>query len=242
MAKHIPVNAYVTFRALPAKEKVLKAYAVNPLKRLFKPADYKDLYLLEKGFPTVTEAVDPKIITWENLGQANSMKAIRYGAAALGTACFLAASFVCIRALYLADIIQNHNNWIISLFVAVMNWIIQLVLNYIGVRRYTKNVADNHIYRTLTIAIAQIINVIVVYGLAYNSFVAASDALPDDFGTYGKFNMRWYLAVGTPLVMTVTLSLFVPHIDMIFAWLYKAFIRCFDRGCSCNKRSTKLLS
>ena len=117
------------------------------------------------------------------------MKAIRYTAAGLLSAGCLAASFFGIRALYLADNQQNHNNWAISFFVAGMNWIIQLVLNYIGARRHTKNVADNHIYRTLTIAFSQMINVIVVYGLAYNSFVAASDDLPDDFGTYGQGSM-----------------------------------------------------
>ena len=170
------------------------------------------------------------------------MKVARYAAAFLLSACCLTVSFFGIRTIYLAEIVQNHNNWAISFFVAGMNWIIQLALNYIGRRRYTKNVADNHIYRTLTIAFSQIINVIVVYGLAYNSFIAASDDLSDDFGTYGKFNMRWYLAVGTPLVMTVTLSLFVPHIDMIFFWLYKAFIRCRDRRCSRNKRTTKQIS
>ena len=246
MAKHIPLHAYVTFRALPAKEAVLRAYDITPMMRLIKKAECKGLYLLGEGFPAVTAAVDPTIITWENVGQAVAMKAMRYAAAALLSACFLVASFFGIRALYNSDNQDSNsnwnNNWAISFFVAVMNWILQLVLNYIGVRRYTKNVADNHIYRTLTIAFSQIINVIVVYGLAYNSFVAASNDLPDDFGTYGKFNMRWYLAVGTPLVMTVTLSLFVPHIDLIFASLFKAFIRCRDRGCSCNKRSTKLLT
>jgi len=69
MAKHIPLNAYVTFRALPAKEAVLRAYDVGPMKRLFRAAECKSLYLLGEGFPTVTEAVDPNIITWENVGQ-----------------------------------------------------------------------------------------------------------------------------------------------------------------------------
>lgn len=80
---------------------------------------------------------------------------------------------------------------------------------------------------------------LLVYGLAYNSFVATSSALPDDFGNFDNFNVRWYLAVGTPLVMTVTLQLFFPHIDLILLWLYKASFRCWDRSCTCRAVRTK---
>lgn len=45
--KHVALNAYITFRSLPAKEKVLEAYDINPITRLFSRKEaYQHLELL----------------------------------------------------------------------------------------------------------------------------------------------------------------------------------------------------
>ena len=60
----------MTFRALPAKEKVIEAYDVNYLARYFLK-DYAHLNLFQetkKNIIRITDSVDPIIVTWENLG------------------------------------------------------------------------------------------------------------------------------------------------------------------------------
>jgi len=85
---------------------------------------------------------------------------------------------------------------------------------------------------------AQWINVVLIYALAYNTFFLEAKNLDDDWATYGTFNMNWYLAIGTPLVMTTFISIFVPHIDMLGMASYKSCLRCRDRGCWFDKRNT----
>ena len=202
---------------------------------------YEDLSI-ERRLPDITEAVDPDMVTWENLGNDPNNKMMRYLYAGLLTMACYGVSFYGIKSLYESDLTGYNKNWSISFFVAFVNWIIQLVLNEIGVRRLTKNVADNFIYRTITIATAQVINVIVIYGLAYNSFFVNDETLTDDWGSYGTYNMRWYLSVGTPLVMSIFISIFMPHIDIVLIWLHKTFLRCRDRGYGFNVRCTKMLT
>jgi hypothetical protein len=100
-AKHTPLNAYVTFRAQPAKDRVLKAYDVNDFLRRCDPKDrYIDLDLLQEGYIKVGEAVDPKILTWEHLRQPRTTKVMRHIAGFLVTLALFLTSFFGIRGIY----------------------------------------------------------------------------------------------------------------------------------------------
>ncbi len=71
------MNAYVTFRSMEGKERALQAYNISSLQKLC--ASYcccLDFYfkkkkLLQKGYLSVQETTDPKIIIWENLAVKN---------------------------------------------------------------------------------------------------------------------------------------------------------------------------
>ena len=113
-----------------------------------------------------------------------------------------------------------------------------------GTKRKTKNVSDNYIYRALTIFITQYINTAILFMLAYHSFVQDPRLRLENkyehvfVGPFDEFNMRWYLVVGTPIVMVVAIQIFVPHIGLIFSSIKSCYKRCRDRKCSCNKRVT----
>ena len=109
----------------------------------------------------------------------------------------------------------------------------------LGKMRLTKNIADNSIYRIGSIAFSQWFNVIVIYALAYNAFFMEADYKNDEWESYGTFNMMWYFAVGTPLVMTIFISIFLPHIDITMKWMRKVYKRLKDRGYKMDSKHTK---
>ena len=74
------VCAQVTFRSMEGKERVLKAFDINPIQRFFMAyfccLDHflKKKRLIQKGFLKFEETVDPQIILWENLGVSLGQK------------------------------------------------------------------------------------------------------------------------------------------------------------------------
>ena len=52
------------------------------------------------------------------------------------------------------------------------------------------------------------------------------------------FSADWYGFVGVTIVVTCFLSTIHPFMKF-FQMLYKGTKRCFDRGCSCDKRRTR---
>lgn len=47
--------------------------------------------------------------------------------------------------------LQDYVPLFLAIFIALVNWLLQEVFDYIGKKRNTKNLVDNHIYRTVTI-------------------------------------------------------------------------------------------
>jgi hypothetical protein len=47
--------------------------------------------------------------------------------------------------------------------------------------------------------------------------------------------------VGTTIALTMIINIITPHVGTFFFIIYGGFKRCVDRGCSCDKRKTKML-
>jgi len=68
------MSAFVTFRSMEGKERVLRAYDINMIQRFFMTymcclgQFLRKKNLIQTGFMEFKETVDPQIIIWENLG------------------------------------------------------------------------------------------------------------------------------------------------------------------------------
>jgi hypothetical protein len=94
------INAYVTFRDIQARNKMLELYHMGPIRRFFinlctcfSDKLYPNMKLLNKGFYAVEGAVDPETILWENLGTPVAKKASRWTANLMVIIFVLAASY-----------------------------------------------------------------------------------------------------------------------------------------------------
>lgn len=90
-------------------------------------------------------------------------------------------------------------------------------------------------FRTYSIIVFQYVNtvfnlIIVFYN--FKNIPYAEDYLT--FGTLKEFNQRWYLIIGSPLLLTIVIQIFSPHVRLLMIFVYKGFHRCFDRGFSLN--------
>ena len=72
-----------------------------------------------------------------------------------------------------------------------------------------RNTTGGTFFGIMIIFVSQYINTAVVVLLAYNSLGFSSNKIAEnnklDFlvGPFDEFNARWYLQIGTPLVMTI---------------------------------------
>lgn len=63
----------------------------------------------------------------------------------------------------------------------------------------------------MTIFVAQYINTAIMFILAYHSFLASADVDMNDgarhflVGPFDEFNVRWYLVVGVPIVLSIAM-------------------------------------
>ena len=88
---------------------------------------------------------------------------------------------------YTVYVSQNFINYILALWIAIVNWSIQEIFNCksknflsflidTGQFRNTKNITDNYIYRTLTITIFQYFNNAIMFLFAFHNFFSEPDS------------------------------------------------------------------
>ena len=71
---HTIKNAFITFRSMEGKERCIKAFEISWFQRYFiancccLDGFFRRKKLLQKGFPSIREVVDPQTVIWENLG------------------------------------------------------------------------------------------------------------------------------------------------------------------------------
>ena len=73
---------------------------------------------------------------------------------------------------YLLYGLQDYVIIFLAVYIALVNWLLQEVFDFIGKNRSTKNITDNYYYRMVSIFVTQYINTAILYVMAYHSFAA----------------------------------------------------------------------
>lgn len=63
--------------------------------------------------------------------------------------------------------------------------------------------------------------------------------LPFLLNKYDSFSQAWYEEVGSTIVITLSLMIFSSPLGNIGLAFLGSLRRCFDRGCTCNRRRTR---
>jgi hypothetical protein len=71
--------------------------------------------------------------------------------------------------------------------------------------------------------------------------VHVSELSPVFSGQFNDFSVSWYSMVGSTLILSMIINIVAPHFSAIAKQVFFGFLRCVDRGCSCDKRKTSKL-
>ena len=82
------------------------------------------------------------------------------------------------------------------------------------------------------------INTGLVIQLVYFNWFPDED-LPLLLEEYDQFTLDWYVEIGTTVVITLMLMVLTPHLSNLGFQCLGACGRCWDRGCSFDRRKTK---
>lgn len=100
----------------------------------------------------------------------------------------------------------------------------------------------------MSVFLAQFFNTVVVFMLVFHSIFVTKSMLESSIngyifiGPFAEFNNRWYLSVGSPLIFTVFIQIFTPHVGLVFSFIWRSIRRCLDRSCTFNTHKTKQAS
>jgi len=108
---------------------------------------------------------------------------------------------------YLSYSYEQYSTAILAFFIAIMNLVLHLVFNWMGNLRRPKSLSHGRIYQTYTILMAQYINSVVIFLICFYNFTDDKDWNSGlvFVGTIDEFNERWYLLIGTPLLLAILL-------------------------------------
>lgn len=123
--------------------------------------------------------------------------------------------------------------------------VLQKVIFEMGNMRRAKNLTDKSIYQMITIFVCQYVNTSIIILLAYNSFTQNPNLRLTNnkenifVGPFDEFDVRWYLVVGTPIVLAIFLHILLPHIGLMMQAMSLFMRRCYDRKLTCRRRITR---
>ena len=134
----------------------------------------------------------------------------------------------------------------LAVFIALVNLFLHTLINLIGKYVYkAKNTNEGTTFTVMIIFLAQYINTSFIVILAYHSFcfpvnkITQNDSKDLFVGPFDEFNSRWYLVVGSPIILTILLQILTPHLGLLTHALLTFIRRCWDRRCSFNKSVTR---
>lgn len=97
----------------------------------------------------------------------------------------------------------------LAAFVAITNLCLHICINWLGQFKRERNTTEGFKFRMKMIFVAQYINTAILFLLAYNSFTQSTSARLDNrpqeifVGPFDEFNQRWYLVIGSPIILTI---------------------------------------
>ena len=109
----------------------------------------------------------------------------------------------------------------------------------------SKSLSDSYSFRMIFIFVGQYLNSSIVVILAYHSFWYSIDEVNntqnnnDLFkGPYDDYNVRWYMSLGTQLIISSLMMVLLPYIGLVTE-IPRCFVRCRDRRYTCHRRKTR---
>lgn len=133
----------------------------------------------------------------------------------------------------------------LAAFVAITNLGLHIVINWLGQFKRDANTTEGFKFRMKMIFAAQYVNTAILFLVAYNSFLQSTstrlDNRPEDIfvGPFDEFNQRWYLVIGSPIILTILFQILSPHLGAFMTYMWTLIRRCHDRSWSLNMRKTK---
>lgn len=82
---------------------------------------------------------------------------------------------------------------------------------------------------------------LVNFNLGSHSDVLKKYNIPIFQGQFTTFSVQWYRLVGATLCFTMLLYIATTHLTNFFFEMGMNFLKCWDRGWSCDRRRTKQL-
>ena len=112
---------------------------------------------------------------------------------------------------------EQFSTVILAAFIAVMNLVLHLTVNWMGNLRRPKSFSHGRIYTTYFTLIAQYINTVVIFLMCFYNFSSKKEWNSGVVfvGTINEFNERWYLLIGTPLILAIVLQIVTPHLGLL---------------------------
>ena len=91
---------------------------------------------------------------------------------------------------------------------------------------------------TINMYVMAFINSGLTIQLVYFKWIPMTD-LPLVLNKYDSFSQEWYNEIGSTIVITLMLMVFMPHFANVAFQCFYGCRRCSDRGCTCDKRKTR---
>lgn len=110
---------------------------------------------------------------------------------------------------YPSESLNQYTTWMLAAFVAITNLGLHICINWLGQFKRDANTTEGFKFRMKMIFAAQYVNTAILFLLAYNSFLQSTstrlDNRPEEIfvGPFDEFNQRWYLVIGSPIVLTI---------------------------------------
>lgn len=123
----------------------------------------------------------------------------------------------------------------------IVNVIIEIIIRAGG--QFTRPVDESKIIKQTVRALSwiQFINLGVVLFIISFDFGLSFDTMFFLKGEYKELSSQWYLKVGYELIFNLIFTVGEPHVIPFCQLIATHITRCWDRGCSCDKRRSKRL-
>lgn len=131
-------------------------------------------------------------------------------------------------------LLQKYAVPALGAWITIGNMLISVVFTWLGITKRSKDSAATHGAVMKSIFFCQYLNTVVLVLLAHHSFSPSG-------GMFDDFTNRWYLRVGSALIISQCAMIFVPHMFTLLQSFILFCRRCWDRKCTRSTKKTRKL-
>lgn len=121
------------------------------------------------------------------------------------------------------------------------NWLSQLALESMSLLEKRHSISEQKYSTALNVAAISFLNLGVMV-LLVNQRIEQKINFPILQGRYAEFSVEWYRLVGASLCVQLALAIVSGVGESIFAFIYNAAKRCYDRGFTMKTKKTRQLT